>query len=109
MKTTILTLALIFGSLLAFDFARADNDPAQFTMKEEAYIDDIPFNTEEIAKQALLKNSLKEFKLKEEAYIDDIPFNTFQICKGIINAEGIQDCSYPSYTCGKINDNKTKF
>jgi len=40
--------------------------------KEEAYIDDIPFSTEQIVNDI----KLRSFDFEEEAYIDDIPFET---------------------------------
>jgi hypothetical protein len=50
-------------------------------LKEEGYIDDIPFDTKEVVLQAATPaEQLKLFKpllkMKDEAYIDDIPFNT---------------------------------
>lgn len=49
----------------------------------EAYIDDIPFNTELVAAEALfLKSGLE---MEEEAYVDDIPFDTRGIaCKAML-------------------------
>lgn len=68
MKTKIYTTALIaMITLFATNIFAAD-----FLFEEEAYIDDIPFNTEEI-----FLNSLFE----ELAYIDDIPFNTVQVAE----------------------------
>jgi hypothetical protein len=45
--------------------------------EEEAYVNDIPFDTEEIA--AVNNNKLLSFQPQEEEYIDDIPFETAQI------------------------------
>lgn len=45
--------------------------------EEEAYINDIPFNTEEVVANYLYEKALSEtFEFEEEAYIDDIPFDT---------------------------------
>jgi len=58
-----------------------------FLIEEEMYIEDIPFNTEEIANRTLGEESLftykieKQFYLEDESYIDDIPFDTYQIVK----------------------------
>ena len=55
--------------------------------EEEAYINDIPFDTETIA--ALYNYNLKDIFPEEEAYIDDIPFNTSEIVKEyLINENG---------------------
>jgi hypothetical protein len=85
MKTLILTLVLIFG-LAASNHGKPLNeiysikDPV-FT--EEAYINDIPFDTYEIAVGAILDGD--EVKLEEEAYADDIPFDTRSIaCKALL-------------------------
>lgn len=46
-------------------------------MEEEAYINDIPFSTQKIAEAVLIQNSVPEYvDMEEEAYIDDIPFST---------------------------------
>jgi hypothetical protein len=68
MKSTIATLAaatLFFtGSLFAMEF----------NFEEEAYINDIPFNTEEV--YFLLNMESSSYDFEEESYINDIPFNT---------------------------------
>jgi hypothetical protein len=57
----------------------------EFTMEDEEYIDDIPFNTEEVytalASSEIFKKEyiIQEFALAEEDYINDIPFDTRQI------------------------------
>lgn len=49
----------------------------EYTFEEEAYIDDIPFNTETLADAYIYQESLKvEYQFADEAYVDDIPFNT---------------------------------
>lgn len=46
----------------------------EYTFEEEAYIDDIPFNTELVAETYIYHESLKvEYQFAEEAYVDDIP------------------------------------
>ncbi len=69
--------------VMAGMFVRADKQPVKFSLKEEAYIDDIPFNTEEIAATADNQSDLAQFTLKEEEYIDDIPFDTEEIVQSI--------------------------
>ena len=55
---------------------------AKFDMKDEEYIDDIPFDTEEIFNSMVNFDAgdknvvVKDFYLAEEQYIDDIPFDT---------------------------------
>ena len=41
--------------------------------EEEAYIDDLPFNTRMIAAMLI------DYNQEDEEYIDDIPFNTYEI------------------------------
>ncbi|GEM_PF-1349540 len=53
----------------------------KFNLKEEAYIDDIPFDTKEIAVKASVPAEHFQLfrpilKLRDEPYIDDIPFDT---------------------------------
>ena len=73
MTTFTKTTALIITAL----FISANMFAKGFEMETEAYVDDIPFNTELIANQALYSQAIAvEFSMEEEAYIDDIPFNT---------------------------------
>ena len=44
--------------------------PKNFNFEDEAYINDIPFDTEKIV------NELSKTEFEDEAYIDDIPFDT---------------------------------
>jgi hypothetical protein len=76
MKTLILSILLIFG-LSAQNHGKPIADI--YSMKEpvvdeEMYIDDIPFNTWQIAVDAIIEGD--ETKLAEEPYVDDIPFDT---------------------------------
>jgi len=49
----------------------------EFFFEEEAYIDDIPFNTECVSKNCLYQKAMSVvFELDEEMYVEDIPFNT---------------------------------
>jgi len=46
-------------------------------LRDEAYIDDIPFNTELIFDSVMrLNNNLSTPEMTEESYINDIPFDT---------------------------------
>jgi hypothetical protein len=76
MKTLILSILLVFA-FGTQNFGRPINDI--FSIKdpilgEEVYINDIPFNTNDIAIEAILDGD--ELKMKDEAYVDDIPFDT---------------------------------
>lgn len=71
------TLALIFILLLNTAIF-AEN----FSMKEEACVNDIPFNTEKIAAEALAavdSIALLLNSMPEECNVDDIPFDTHHI------------------------------
>jgi len=60
-----------------------------FSIDEEMYIDDIPFETEEIvvamgSSDVKMPLSYMAFSLDEEAYIDDIPFDTEEIASAAL-------------------------
>jgi len=69
MKTTITTLALLTILLVSNSM---NLNATNFSFNEEAYINDIPFNTKEI----VAEKALAVFQLEDEAYINDIPFET---------------------------------
>lgn len=80
MKTRIITLiaAVLFSTVL---FA----DDLKKNMKEEVYINDIPFDTYVIKSEAMQSSALNiQFELTEETYINDIPFNTADIADHIM-------------------------
>lgn len=82
MKTLLLTSILLTG-LTVLSYGKPINNVYSIdepVMAEEAYINDIPFNTWEIAVDAILGDD--DLILPEENYINDIPFNTREIaCK----------------------------
>ncbi len=79
MKTTIkLITATIFATMFI-----SISSMAHIENSEEGYIDDIPFNTHDIAMEASLERSRANFTFEEETYIDDIPFNTEVIASDI--------------------------
>ncbi|HJN05417.1 MAG TPA: hypothetical protein QF480_02270 [Bacteroidales bacterium] len=54
---------------------------------EEEYINDIPFNTNNISAEAnYLKAIEKDFDFEQESFIDDIPFNTIYLVQNLNNA-----------------------
>lgn len=67
----------------------ADPMLVKFCLDDERYIDDIPFNTKEVYREACCEhgftgNGFVDFMLEEEAYIDDIPFNTGSVAESVI-------------------------
>ncbi len=67
------------NSIVVVDTAGLTSKPAmQPVNEEEAYVEDIPFNTKEIM-EAYLIASLPE--AEPEAYINDIPFRTDSIAR----------------------------
>ena len=78
MKTTTKTTSLLIIALTLSIISFAGG----FETEPEEYIDDIPFNTELVAAQALYEQAISvEFFMEEEDYINDIPFNTSYIVK----------------------------
>jgi hypothetical protein len=76
MKSLILSFLLILG-LATPNIAKPINDIYSIkepSFAEEAYVNDIPFDTYEIAVGSILEGD--EVKLEDEAYVNDIPFDT---------------------------------
>ena len=70
MKTIIATLIIALSLNL-----NASN--LNLALEDEAYINDIPFNTEEVVANYLYEKALAvKFEMAEEEYIDYITFNT---------------------------------
>jgi hypothetical protein len=86
-------LIILLASFMALGADLETNPPAEapamqvvYDFEEEAYIDDIPFNTEAIAEQTRFERSMNEnYHFEEEAYVDDIPFNTSEIASNSMN------------------------
>ena len=52
----------------------------EFNFEEEAYIEDIPFDTKCVSINCIYQKAIAEiFEFEEEAYVDDIPFATDSI------------------------------
>ncbi len=49
---------------------------SNINFKDEAYINDIPFDTKEVYDEIMNERNPVQFDFEEEAYIDDIPFDT---------------------------------
>lgn len=51
-----------------------------FDFEDEAYIDDIPFDTECVSRNCIYQKAISvEYTMSEEGYIDDIPFSTEKV------------------------------
>ena len=72
------------AALLAFalnaNASNNNNTPLlTFALTEEAYIDDIPFSTENIFDSLFDISLTQAFEMTEESYIQDIPFDTKEV------------------------------
>ena len=74
-RTAEITVWIIGILVLALLLFSTNSKASTFQFEDEAYIDDIPFDTEMVVHLLMLP----EFDFEEEAYIDDIPFNTAKI------------------------------
>jgi len=101
MKNLIASIILTIVFVLPFQvLADSDHDPSNnsgnstnvfnssnlvhFTLDDEKYIDDIPFNTELVSTQMYFGNSYlnpmeNNFQLNDETYVNDIPFDTERV------------------------------
>jgi hypothetical protein len=80
MKTK-LTLTLL---ALMFSIVQLHADELNFKMQDEAYINDIPFNTTVILNTIHSNCALSaDFELMDEPYINDIPFDTLEVAMDI--------------------------
>lgn len=82
-----LFLFTLTAMLMIATTSQADN----LTMKDEAYIPDIPFNTSEIFQNFLASDTNCIFLHQaEEAYVDDIPFDTYKIASQYLCQKAMQ-------------------
>jgi len=77
MKTFIKSTAILTIISLVFSY----NTVANITFSEEAYIDDIPFDTEAIYSSVVTERHIIDFNFEEDAFINDIPFATNEIAE----------------------------
>jgi hypothetical protein len=76
---TLLQMTAIATLIVAFSLNLSGSTP-NFELEEEAYINDIPFDTKCIAADCIYQKALQvDFEIEEEAYVDDIPFNTQKV------------------------------
>jgi len=87
MKPIIITLAVLFTT--SFTMARSQAprllsapEEMSFTINDEPYVDDIPFDTWMVSKTSHPEAMMME--LPEEEYVDDIPFNTRLIAQKVM-------------------------
>lgn len=60
--------------------------------EEEAYVDDIPFNTANIvANYNYILNTAVNYKMEDENYIDDIPFSTQNVVEAIAYKKAVSE------------------
>jgi len=102
MKTLLkYTFATILIALAINTNANTMTPPVIIPLAEEAYIDDIPFNTETIFDSLLDVNMTQTFNLSEEDYIQDIPFDTQEVVE---NASDESICTFNLEDESYIND-----
>jgi len=74
---TIKNITLLLGTLALLLTLNLGATANSFSFEEEAYINDIPFNTEDLALECKYQHAIAiEYNFADEAYIEDIPFNT---------------------------------
>ena len=87
----LLIASVAFGSELNLN-NNSKVVPPEIVFEDEAYIDDIPFDTQAIAEAYLLNETMSvEFDFEEEAYVDDIPFNTNEVVKNYKTEEYLKN------------------
>jgi hypothetical protein len=75
---------ILFFGIFSTGFSSTAIPPHRFTLTEESYINDIPFNTRAIFCR-FIKCKVMNLKLQDEPTVDDIPFNTSEISAKILN------------------------
>jgi len=99
MKTLLkYTFATILIAFAINTNANTVTPPAFTPLAEEAYIDDIPFSTQNIFDSLYDVNITQTFDLSEEDYIQDISFNTEEVVENASsdtsNSFDLEDESY---------------
>lgn len=73
----IKSISILLGTLAVFLSVNLKAETEDFKFSEEAYINDIPFDTECVTAEYCYEKAVAEdYDFEEEAYIEDIPFNT---------------------------------
>jgi len=65
--TALIAIAIMFSANL---------NASPVTFNEESYINDIPFNTQEVVADIIAEQDMASITFLEEDYINDIPFDT---------------------------------
>lgn len=87
MKTRVNILVVLFTAILM----HVQADEIKFKMQEEAFINDIPFNTAVIAVENAHGQLFGfDLNLQPEGYIDDIPFDTKEIADTVVSETMLQ-------------------
>lgn len=94
----------------------------EFDFEDEAYVNDIPFNTKCVSANCIYNKAiLIEYEMEEESYIDDIPFNTTEVSevslmKAAIEQEYsnedeayVDDIPFDTYNVAKSYNYKLQF
>lgn len=87
MKTRVNILVVLFTAILM----NVQADEVKFKMQDEAFINDIPFNTAVIAVENAHGQLFGfDLNLQPEEYIDDIPFDTKEIAETVVSESLLQ-------------------
>jgi hypothetical protein len=101
----------ILALLIMGNTAEANNNTkcnhsriVEITLSDEAYINDIPFDTSAIFAEANDQEAFQgDFPLEDESYIDDIPFDTKSIACSVCNKLA-EETHFPLEEEAYIND-----
>ena len=90
MKATIIIISVLF-QMMAFNASSANTTQTMnpFWVQTDSYIDDIPFDTEKVAK-AYHQNVFSVTVIDAAAYIDDIPFETKEVVAEVKATKAMQ-------------------
>jgi len=74
---TIKSITILLGTFALLFSLNLNATAETFCFEEEAYINDIPFNTGCVTAEYLYEKAInEEYNFEEESYISDIPFDT---------------------------------
>jgi len=76
---TLLKYSLLLALLTVALHLNTNTPPTVAALPEEAYIDDIPFNTGQIFDSLYDVSLTDTYQMTDESYISDIPFNTAEV------------------------------
>lgn len=103
MKATIILTSILFQFMAFNSFsANANQIMNPVIVETNSYVDDIPFDTEKVAK-AYQQDTFSIAHIDAAAYIDDIPFETEKIVTNIKATEAMQ-VNFEMPAEGQIDD-----